>query len=188
MTLVLLLVAAIAVGIAVYAGIALRAWVRFRGTRVVVCPENHHTAAVEVDPSQAAVSALMGSPDLSLRTCSRWPEKEDCGQECLAQIEAAPDETRVTSVFERWSAERACAMCGQPMVIQRHGHQSAVMDLTRPDHPTLEWATIDPTELPERLKTLAPVCWNCHVAESFRRLHPDLVVDRREHVGPAAHM
>ena len=25
---------------------------------------------------------------------------------------------------------------------------------------------------------LEPVCWNCHIAESFRREHPDLVTDR----------
>ena len=26
--------------------------------------------------------------------------------------------------------------------------------------------------------THLPVCWNCHIAESFRREHPELVVDR----------
>src|SRR3990170_731940 len=73
MTLVLLLVAAIVLGAGVYAFIAYRTWARFRGTRVVVCPENHQTAAVEVDAGQAAVSAVMGSPDLHLQACSRWP-------------------------------------------------------------------------------------------------------------------
>jgi hypothetical protein len=24
----------------------------------------------------------------------------------------------------------------------------------------------------------APVCWSCHIAESFRRTHPELIVDR----------
>jgi hypothetical protein len=27
--------------------------------------------------------------------------------------------------------------------------------------------------------THRPVCWNCHVTETFRRLHPELVVDRK---------
>ena len=33
-------------------------------------------------------------------------------------------------------------------------------------------------QLPEIFATHQPVCWNCHIAESFRRLHPELVTDR----------
>src|SRR5512141_1289315 len=100
MTLLGLLVAVILVGVVIYGSTALRAWSRFRGTRVVVCPENHQTAAVEVDAGQAAVSAVMGSRDLALQACSRWPEKEGCAQECIEQIEVAPLDTLVTSVLK----------------------------------------------------------------------------------------
>ncbi len=188
MTLVLLLVAAIVLGAGVYAFIAYRTWARFRGTRVVVCPENHQTAAVEVDAGQAAVSAVMGSPDLHLQACSRWPEREGCDEACVAQIEAAPAETLVTSVLGRAYAGRRCALCDHPIEIGAFDHRPAFLDLARPDHPTIDWSQVDPTTLPERLKLLAPVCWNCHVAESFRRLHPELVVDRPAHDGPAAHL
>ncbi len=184
MTLLALLVAVIVVGVVVYASTALVAWSRFRGTRVVVCPENHATAAVEVDAGQAAVSAVMGSKDLALQACSRWPEKEDCGQECLGQIEVAPEDTLVTSVLKRWYDDRRCTVCQQPIEFHALEHRPALIDLSRPDHPTIEWTDLDPTLLPDRLKTLAPVCWSCHVAARFRRLHPDLVVDRPSHVGP----
>ena len=128
----------------------------------------------------------MRSKDLQLQSCSRWPEKEACGQECLAQIEAAPEETLVTSVLRRWYADRHCAMCKQPIEFGTLEHQPGTrFDLTREDHPTLEWDQLDPTELPEHLKTVAPVCWNCHIAAAFRRLHPELVTDRPDHHGPA---
>ena len=32
------------------------------------------------------------------------------------------------------------------------------------------------------LATSLPMCWNCHVAESFRRLHPELVTDRDDRI------
>jgi hypothetical protein len=35
-----------------------------------------------------------------------------------------------------------------------------------------------PQDLPKAFSTHQPVCWNCHVTENFRRLHPRLVTDR----------
>ncbi len=61
----------------------LGAWLRYRDTRVVVCPENREMVAVEVDAAHAAWSASQGRPDLRLEDCTRWPEKAGCGQECL---------------------------------------------------------------------------------------------------------
>ncbi len=185
MTLVMLLVAAILVGVAIFAATAFTAWRRFRGRRVVVCPDDHRTAAVEVDASGAAVSAMLGGKDLRLQSCSQWPEKEGCGQECLAQIQAAPEDTLVTSVLQRWYTERQCVICKLPIEFHTLEHRPAMMDLSRADRPTIVWEQIDPTELPERLKTLAPVCWNCHIAETFRRTRPELVIDRPPHAGPA---
>ncbi len=67
------------------------AWAKYRGTRVVVCPENREMVAVHVDAGHAAFSASQGHPDLRLESCTRWPEKAGCGQECLGQIESAPE-------------------------------------------------------------------------------------------------
>ena len=57
--------------LAVYAGIALNAWRKMRGTRVIVCPETQRPAAVEVDGAHAAVSAMWENADLRLKECSR---------------------------------------------------------------------------------------------------------------------
>ncbi len=47
------------------------------------------------------------------------------------------------------------------------------------DFRTIEWKDVSPEELPEIFSTHQPVCWNCHVAETFRRMHPNLVTDRQ---------
>jgi Protein of unknown function (DUF1761) len=58
---------------------------RYRGDRLVTCPETHDTAVVELDAKHAAVSGLAGQEKLRLESCSRWPERADCGQDCIAQ-------------------------------------------------------------------------------------------------------
>jgi hypothetical protein len=58
---------------------------RYRGSRSVICPENHRQVAVGLDAVHAAATQLAGTPELRLAECTRWPERGDCGQECLPQ-------------------------------------------------------------------------------------------------------
>jgi hypothetical protein len=55
-----------------------------------------------------------------------------------------------------------------------------------PDGRTMEWGEVRVEDLPEVLRTHRPVCWNCHVAESFRRQYPDLVIDAPPRTGGTA--
>ena len=152
------------------------AFLTYRGTRVVTCPENGNVAAVEVDPRHAAATAFRCQPELRLAACSRWPEKAGCGQECLRQIEAAPEDCLVKTIVTRWYAGKTCSYCGQPFsMIHWHDHKPALLAL---DGRTVEWSQVPPEQVPEALDHDRPVCWNCHIAETFRREHPDLVVDR----------
>ena len=64
-----------------------RVWLRYRGDRLVTCPETRQPVGVALDVRHAAWSGLGHAPSLRLETCSRWPERRDCGQECLRQIE-----------------------------------------------------------------------------------------------------
>jgi hypothetical protein len=77
---------------------------------------------------------------------------------------------------EAWARERRCAMCdaalGEGSV---KGHHVALL---APGGGTREWTSIDPAGLPLALATCLPVCWNCHVAETFRRMHPELITER----------
>ncbi len=152
-----------------------RLYRRFRGTRVVTCPENQKTAAVQVDALRAALSTV-GTRDLELSACTRWPEKRNCGQECLAQIEASPEDCLVRTMLTQWYADRNCVVCGKALGhIDWLEHKPA---LRGPGGETAEWAQIPPETLPEVLATHQPICWDCHIAAAFRRQYPDLAVDR----------
>lgn len=58
---------------------------RYSGSRLVECPENQQPAVVTVDARHAAATGLHGRADLRLSTCTRWPERANCGQPCLPQ-------------------------------------------------------------------------------------------------------
>jgi hypothetical protein len=67
-------------------------------------------------------------------------------------------------------------LCGKPLEeIDWLEHKPALMS---PEQKTVEWHEVRAEKLPEVLSTHLPVCWNCHIAETFRREFPELVVDR----------
>jgi hypothetical protein len=158
---------------------ALRTYLKFRGKRLVSCPESHTPAAVRVAAGNVALKATVGIEQLSLRECSRWPEKEACGQECLAQIQEAPNACLVWTIINRWYQGQNCAYCHKPFgEIHWHDHPPALVDYERR---TVQWNAIPAEKLQEALRTHRPVCWNCHIAQTFRREHPELVVERPVH-------
>jgi len=153
-----------------------RAFFKFRGKRLVTCPETHEAAAVNVGAGEAALGVFVNEPTLRLNQCSRWPERQDCGQDCLQQIEADPDKCLVWNIVSKWYEGKNCAFCHKPIGSLHHlDHAPALLG---PDFRTTEWKDIRAEQLPQIFSTHQPVCWNCHVTESFRRLHPDLVTDR----------
>jgi hypothetical protein len=169
------LVAAAAVVVYVLARTAGRAYLRYRGTRLVECPENAQVVAVELDAVRAARGASVGRKDLRLSECTRWPERQTCGQECLRQIEASPEGCLVRTIVTDWYHGKACVLCGKPLDgIDWYERRPALMG---PDNQTVQWPEVPPERLPEILASHKPLCWNCHVAESFRHQHPELVVD-----------
>jgi len=162
------------------------AWLRYRDTRVVVCPENREAVAVEVDASHAAWSASQGRPELRLEDCTRWPEKAGCGQECLSQIESSPEACRVRTILTSWYQAKPCAFCGKTFgEIHWHDHKPALL---APDGSLVDWGAFRPEQVIDVLESHKPVCWDCHLAESFRRDHPELVTERPEPGGPPPSM
>jgi len=154
----------------------IEAYLRLRGKRLVTCPETQKPAAVEVAAGEAAVGAFLTEPTLHLRECSRWPEREGCGQDCLQQIEVDPQKCLVWNIVAKWYESKKCVFCHKPIApLGRLEHPPALLG---PGFKTAEWTDVRPEELPEVFATHQPVCWNCHIAENFRRLHPELVVQR----------
>jgi hypothetical protein len=153
-----------------------RVFWKFRGDRVITCPENQKPAGVRVDVAHAGLTTLEGKPELRLSTCSRWPEMQDCGQECLRQIETAPDGCLVRNILTKWYEGKNCVLCGKPLgEINWADHRPALLD---PDRHTVQWWEVQPASVPDVLATHQPVCWNCHVVNRMMVQHPELVLDR----------
>lgn len=183
------------VGVAVLVGVGalllfgrrlVTVWLRYRGTRVVVCPENREMVAVEVDARHAAITAGPGRPELRLESCTRWPEKSHCGQECLGQIEGAPDVCLLRNILADWYRDKTCAFCARPIgVVSWHDHKPALL---APSGGILDWGAFRPEQVVDVLGTHKPVCWDCAVTEGFRRAHPELVTDRGRRPSPPPSM
>jgi len=58
---------------------------RFRSPRRMSCPETGGPAEVGVDASRAALTSAFGQPSLRVKSCSLWPEKDQCKQDCLTE-------------------------------------------------------------------------------------------------------
>jgi hypothetical protein len=148
---------------------------RFRGARVVTCPETGHPAAVTIDLRRAVASGLVGqTPRILLRTCSRWSQRGTCDALCVD--EAAEPASATRAIVDRAIKGRPCAFCGR--IIERTAFLDHYPAFLQADHTTVEWPQVAPERLSETARTRPPVCWDCHVAETFRRQFPELVTDR----------
>ncbi len=153
-----------------------KAYTKYNGTRVITCPETKEPAAVEVDASYAAVTAIADEPDLRLKRCSRWPERHDCNQDCLNQIVRSSENCLAKNMLVNWYEGKSCVYCGKGFEdIDWATHKPTFMN---PEGKTVEWNDFSPETIPKVLVTHLPVCWNCHIANTFRREHPELVVER----------
>jgi len=81
--------AVIALGVAYVAvPVGLDAYRRYRGTKMVTCPQTGMPAQIEVDATDASISAALGRPRVEVTRCTHWPDREYCGQDCVKQLEA----------------------------------------------------------------------------------------------------
>jgi len=157
-----------------------RALLKYRGDRVVTCPENRRPAGVAVDTGHVLLATLGGKTDLRLKSCSRWPERRDCGQECLRQIEAAPEGCLVRHILTEWYRGKQCVVCGKPIgEIHWADNEPALLNAAGR---TVEWHEIAPEDVPDALAADKPVCWNCHIVNRMMGEHPELVLDRSRHI------
>jgi len=151
-------------------------WWKYRGNRVIICPENVRPAGVVVDAVHASATALGGSPELRLSSCSRWPERAGCGQECLAQIQAAPEDCLVRNIVSDWLAGKKCANCG--LVFGEISWAGSPPALLGADKKSVEWKRVAADRIPEALAASLPLCFACHTTLTMVREHPELVLDR----------
>jgi len=156
-----------------YAVRAFLLWRRLGGERLVTCPETNQPASVHIDVA-LAVTSESGSAPAPLESCSKLAERGACNQPCLEA--AYLPEASASTVVKEWARDRTCAMCRGPVTESWFaGHHIALLE---PTGMTREWVDVGADRLALALATSLPLCWNCHVAATFRRLHPELVTDR----------
>jgi hypothetical protein len=128
---------------------ALQAPFRYRGKQLVTCPKTHKPEAVDGNRGEAALGAFLSEPTLRLKECSRWPERQNCGQDCLQQIEADPENCLLWNIVSQWCEGKTCMLCHKPFPkLHRLDHAPA---LFAPDHKTLEWKEFLPSSFPKSL-------------------------------------
>jgi hypothetical protein len=172
---------------AIPVGYGAGAWIhrryrKYKGPMVVVCPETQHDVGVEVDAGRATLAEVAGISDIDLTSCTRWPDRNDCGRECLQQIDLAPEEHLVSTQLARWFEGKSCCICGTRFThVESKAHKPALLD---PEAELVDWDDVDPVRLRETLETHRPVCFNCHLAIRIRRDYPDRVYDMPVEVRP----
>ena len=57
-----------------------RNYSRYRGTKIVTCPETGRPAIVEIDTLHASMTSTVGLPDIRLENCWRWPLNDSAGR------------------------------------------------------------------------------------------------------------
>jgi hypothetical protein len=149
---------------------------KYRGKRVVTCPENGRPSVVELDALHASLTSTVGLPDVRLENCWRWPMKEQCGQECLVDLDVAPGQCLVSGVLTRWFRGKNCVYCNYAIPdLHWIDHHPALLS---PGGKLRTWLEVNQDNIWDVLETHMPVCWNCYIAQKFRLDHPDLVVYR----------
>ena len=94
----------------------------------------------------------------------------------MLQLDVAPDDCLVRSVLTKWYRGQKCVFC------ERRFEETDLIDhkpaLFTPEGITVEWAEVAIAAVKEAMATYQPVCWNCHIAQTFYHEHIDLVVER----------
>ena len=149
---------------------------RYRGNRLVTCPETKKPAIVEIDALHASLTSTVGLPDIRLQNCSRWPIQRQCGQECLTHLDVAPDRCLVSGVLMRWYRDKNCVYCGKQLSeLHWLDHRPALLGT---EGKLLSWNAVSLAKLETVLATYSAVCRNCYRAQGNRVDHPAPVIYR----------
>ncbi|MGC2111578.1 MAG: hypothetical protein WA655_18825 [Candidatus Korobacteraceae bacterium] len=163
--------------------LSLQNYYRSRGRESVTCPDNGQPADVEQDAKFAFWAALRGQEHSRLKSCSRWPEKGDCGQECLAQVEPSPE--NVERLLTKWYEGKRCAICTRALTPS--DWRRSRLAVLNEQHKLFELRHMQLDQLQASLEHMRPLCWNCHQEERARQaVAPRILRGDRHGLSPAA--
>ena len=162
--------------------LSLQDYYKNRGRQPVACPDSGEAVEVEVDRKFAFWTALRGQEHSRLQSCTRWPEKGDCGQECLEQINPSPE--NIERLLTKWYEGKSCAICTR--ALSPSDWRRSRLALLNEQHKLFELRDMYLEELQQTLQNMRPLCWNCHQEERTRQAVPQRVLKGdRQGLNPA---
>jgi len=163
--------------------LSLQSYFQNRGRRPAICPENGEPVDIEVDGKYAFWTAYRGQEHSRLQSCTRWPEKGDCGQECLQQV--APSPENVERLMLGWYRGKSCAICTR--AITPSDWRRGRLAWLNSQYKLVELRQVDLKQLQFALAEMRPLCWTCHQEERVRQaIAPRSLKGDRQGVTPAA--
>jgi|SRR5271167_988467 len=163
--------------------LSLQSYFQNRGRQSAICPENGDHVDIEVDNKYSFWTALRGLEHSRLKSCTRWPEKGNCGQECLAQVDPSPE--NVDRLMLGWYKGKVCAICARAIAPSdwRRG-RLAWLDGR---YKLVELRQVNLRQLQSALGEMRPLCWTCHQDERVRQgVPPRALKGDRHGLSPAA--
>jgi hypothetical protein len=157
---------------------SLQNYYRNRGRQSAICPENGEAVNVELDNNYAFWTAWRGQEHTRLQSCTRWPEKGDCGQECLAQIDPTPE--NLERLMLGWYKGKTCGICTRD--IQPSDWRGGRLGWLDGEYELVELRQIDLKQLQFALQRMRPLCWTCHREERVRQAVPPRELKGDRHI------
>jgi hypothetical protein len=65
--------------------IGIDAYRQYRYRKVITCPQTHGLAEVSLNSGLAALGAAVGRPVIGVKSCSLWPQRKGCDENCVAE-------------------------------------------------------------------------------------------------------
>jgi hypothetical protein len=94
-------------------------------------------------------------------------------------------DTATTVQLKHHFEGKPCAACSRPISV--HAGELRPGLLHAKTHDAIAWEDIPAANLSTTLESHVPICSNCLVIETFRRQHPELVVDRHRTIEHPSH-
>lgn len=152
-------------GVAVATLVILMVHHRRPKSNVIICPETLNSAEIQVDRMHQLYTLWRDQKETRLKSCTRWPERAECDQDCIAQVEPGP--AVIDRILGRWYDSKNCAICAMPLV--RTDFQRGKAAALDRDGALVELREMNWNEFPMSLERFDPICWKCHATELQRR-------------------
>lgn len=106
--------------------------------------------------------------------------------EVKPRVKSNPHDAATTAQLKHFFEGKECAACSQP-IAPVHTFELRPGLLHAKTHDAIGWDDIPAANLSTTLESHLPICANCIITETFRRQHPELVVDRHRHIEHPSH-